>query len=712
MKTLICFVLIFLLSAGLLSQNSDWTYRNPNPQTDFNSVKFFNVYTGYICGAGGTILKTTNACSTFEQQVAGTAGNLYSLYFLNDQTGFACGDNSYIIYTSNGGTNWSVKSQGLSSSSLRSITFFNSATGYSCGSSGLLVKTTNGGVSWSLLPQITNLNLNEVYFLNESKGFLCADSGKIFVTGNGGLNWTAQNAGLNYQNVMCVDFVDSLKGFIGMSSLSSGANTNLYKTTNGGTTWENVFLTMVIVSFTDIKFINNSTGFVCSDNGPVMVTTNSGSNWWRYGLPPTTVMKSISKLDTSVIICGTNGWISKAGPSGAIDVIGGSKKNFISVSFVNENTGICIGDYQVNRTSNSGLKWNIQMQGNYGWFEGNTYLIKSFAFPSGNMYVVSHSYIPTYFSHEGISKSTDGGATWGNGYSSPGYFKGLDEKEGVAYLTHTSSVFKSTGGSFTQLYYVAGSTLGDVSFFNANTGLVISNLNAGSNGLLRTTNGGVNWVFNANQGNVYLYSIDLLPSGTGYASGEGAGYLIKTTNFGTSWQVLNTGLNQSIGDLKFIDDNNGWINLNYRLYFTKNGGMNFYPITSLENFNVRSSSFINSNTGFVCGDSGKVLKTTNGGLTFVSHDPVFTPQKFSISQNYPNPFNPVTNIGFRIAESGLVKLTIYDILGKEIAILVNEEMQPGSYFATWDASSYPSGVYFYKLQSGDFVESKKMILLK
>jgi hypothetical protein len=241
---------------------------------------------------------------------------------------------------------------------------------------------------------------------------------------------------------------------------------------------------------------------------------------------------------------------------------------------------------------------------------------------------------------------------------------------------------------------------------------VISNLNAGSNGLLRTTNGGVNWVFNANQGNVYLYSIDLLPSGTGYASGEGAGYLIKTTNFGTSWQVLNTGLNQSIVDLKFIDDNNGWINLNYRLYFTKNGGMNFYPITSLENFNVRSSSFINSNTGFVCGDSGKVLKTTNGGLTFISHDPVFTPQKFSISQNYPNPFNPVTNIGFRVADFGLVKLTIYDILGKEIAIIVNEEMQPGSYNVDWDASNYPSGVYFYKIKSGDFVESKKMVLVK
>lgn len=716
MKTLICFILIFLLSPELFSQNSDWTYRNPYPQNDFNAIRFFNVNTGYICGADGIILKTTNSCVTFQQQSAGVSGSLNALCFTDTQSGFACGDNSQILYTSNGGTNWIVRSQGLSGNSLRSITFFNSVTGYSCGSSGLLVKTTNGGISWSLLPQFTNLNLNEVYFLNESKGFLCADSGKIFLTSNGGLNWASQSAGLNYQNVKCIEFIDSLKGFIGMSSLTSGANTNLYKTTNGGSTWENVFLTMVIVSFTDIKFINNSTGFVCSDNGPVLVTTNSGSNWWRYGLPPTTVMKSISKLDTSVIICGTNGWISKAGPSGAIDVIGGSKKNFVSVSFVNESTGICLGDYQVNRTSNSGLKWNIQMLGGYGWFEGNTYLVKSFAFPSGNMYVVDHTYIPTYYPHESISKSTDGGISWNYCFGSLGYFEGIDEKDGVTYLTHTSTVFKSTGGSFSQLYNVTGSTLGDVSFFNANSGFVISNFNSGQNGLLKTTNGGVNWAFVAPPGNRYLSLIDLLPSGTGYVVTDETGHFLKTTDFGATWQNLNSGYNNNINDLEFVDDNNGWIlyNLssNYRLYFTKNGGLNFYPILSLENFNVRSFSFVNRDIGYVCGDSGRVLKTTNGGLTFVTHDPVITPEKFSLSQNYPNPFNPVTNFGFRIAEFGLVKLTIYDAVGKEIAIIVNEEMQPGSYSVDWDASNYPSGVYFYKLESGSFVESKKMVLIK
>ncbi len=88
------------------------------------------------------------------------------------------------------------------------------------------------------------------------------------------------------------------------------------------------------------------------------------------------------------------------------------------------------------------------------------------------------------------------------------------------------------------------------------------------------------------------------------------------------------------------------------------------------------------------------------------------PENFSLSQNYPNPFNPVTHFGFRVAEYGLVKLTVYDALGKEVQVLVNEQLQPGSYEADWDASTCPSGVYYYRLESGIFSETRKMIYLK
>lgn len=88
------------------------------------------------------------------------------------------------------------------------------------------------------------------------------------------------------------------------------------------------------------------------------------------------------------------------------------------------------------------------------------------------------------------------------------------------------------------------------------------------------------------------------------------------------------------------------------------------------------------------------------------------PEKFGLSQNYPNPFNPVTNIQFEVPKQGMVKLLVFDALGREITALVNQNMDAGSYKVDWDAAEYPSGIYFYRLESGDFTQTRKMILIK
>ncbi|HEY5535593.1 MAG TPA: T9SS type A sorting domain-containing protein [Ignavibacteria bacterium] len=93
------------------------------------------------------------------------------------------------------------------------------------------------------------------------------------------------------------------------------------------------------------------------------------------------------------------------------------------------------------------------------------------------------------------------------------------------------------------------------------------------------------------------------------------------------------------------------------------------------------------------------------------------PEKYSLYQNYPNPFNPTTTIRFEVPLSkgglkGVVSLKIFDILGKEVATLVNEQLTPGTYEDDWNASQFPSGIYFYKLTAGNFSETKKLILLK
>jgi len=105
------------------------------------------------------------------------------------------------------------------------------------------------------------------------------------------------------------------------------------------------------------------------------------------------------------------------------------------------------------------------------------------------------------------------------------------------------------------------------------------------------------------------------------------------------------------------------------------------------------------------------LKAGNTILVSVEEDGR-QPSVFSLEQNYPNPFNPSTTIKFNIPEQEFVTLKIYDVMGNEVAVLLNEEKQAGSHSIDFDASRLASGTYFYKLQAGNNIETKKMILLK
>jgi hypothetical protein len=88
------------------------------------------------------------------------------------------------------------------------------------------------------------------------------------------------------------------------------------------------------------------------------------------------------------------------------------------------------------------------------------------------------------------------------------------------------------------------------------------------------------------------------------------------------------------------------------------------------------------------------------------------PEQFSLEQNYPNPFNPVTKINYHLQAAGYTKLVVYDVLGHEVTKLVNEKQSAGTYQVEFDAKELPSGVYFYKLETDDFADVKRMMLVK
>jgi hypothetical protein len=187
-----------------------------------------------------------------------------------------------------------------------------------------------------------------------------------------------------------------------------------------------------------------------------------------------------------------------------------------------------------------------------------------------------------------------------------------------------------------------------------------------------------------------------------------------------NWFLQESGTALVLYSVRFVDVNTGYAAGNIgTIVKTTNGGINWAPQQNLATSNIlRSIRFVNANTGYAVGDYGTIIKTTTGGDP-VGIKPVSKeiPKEFNLSQNYPNPFNPSTKIEFAIPSVGTgrdlsIRLVVYELLGCEVATLVNEQLKPGTYEVEWDGWNYPSGVYFYKLISESFTQTKRMVLIK
>ena len=150
---------------------------------------------------------------------------------------------------------------------------------------------------------------------------------------------------------------------------------------------------------------------------------------------------------------------------------------------------------------------------------------------------------------------------------------------------------------------------------------------------------------------------------------------------------------------------------------TTNSGENWIELPFLTDNYLRSLYFTDPNTGYVVGYMGAIIKTTNGGLSFLQSNNEIIPQKYLLHQNFPNPFNPSTKVKFEVpinlaGRNSNVKLIVFDVQGKEIARLVDEELSAGVYEVTFDGSMFSSGIYFCRLETEGFSETGKMILIK
>jgi hypothetical protein len=214
------------------------------------------------------------------------------------------------------------------------------------------------------------------------------------------------------------------------------------------------------------------------------------------------------------------------------------------------------------------------------------------------------------------------------------------------------------------------SEIGIICFNNATDGLAGGS--NGSPGMLKTTNSGLNWTTVTSPFPSSPISGICGKQSQYFSCSFWSSTIQYSSNFGANWT----------------------------LSYTSPGG-NFYHITKAR-----------------YGNTIWAIRS-NGGISY--YGPIITgikpvvstvPTSYALEQNYPNPFNPVTKINFEIAKQGLVSLKVYNVVGREVITLVNEVKSPGIYSIDFDASELSSGVYFYKISAENYIETKKMMLVK
>ena len=239
-----------------------------------------------------------------------------------------------------------------------------------------------------------------------------------------------------------------------------------------------------------------------------------------------------------------------------------------------------------------------------------------------------------------------------------------------------------------------------------------ANLFAGTpSGVFLFINNGTSWTAaNSTLTNGDVRSLAV--SGTNLFAGTYGDGIFLSTNNGTSWTAVNSGLtNTNIYSLA-LSGTNLFAGTDGGVFLFTNNGTSWTAVNSGLNTYVLSLALSGTNL-FAGTYRGSVWKRPlSEMITSVERYKTNLPTQFTLRQNYPNPFNPSTNISFDIPSNTFVSLKIFDALGREVSVVLSEELSAGSYSWRWDGTNLASGMYFYRLQAGTYTETKKLLLLK
>ena len=572
---------------------------------------------------------------------------------------------------------------------------------------------------WTYQNSNTQTHLTTVFFIDEQIGWITSNDGNILKTSNGGQNW------ISYPVVPSDTLVD-LYFFTADSGIAIGDN-KIYKSYTGGTSWNEVAVYPEF-DLINIYFYDNYLGFIACEPRRILKTTDSGNSWNEIIVDSTFSFNSLFFKNETI------GWAS-----------------------VSEGT---IAGGSIFKTTDAGETWEKIHSNSH-----RLYAIKGF--PESDTLFCIGIYV-LHGAYRTLYSSQDSGETWTPvpldiqtmlfHFSSPkvgrvcGYLWSSVSTNKILYTENSCNSWTTEDSTYGDFYT-------DWFFINDDLGWLV-----GYDGVIKHLNNtiyfpleiGNKWYYQAspfnypNHYNIIKTISDTTADGTRIVeiqkiysdsiSYDSEGWKFYDGKFFVSPSVgsprgpifderikHDTVLSQAPDEIEyhilninlFGNDNLGQQYIRNSVYHTGGFGYTYhtannigityqleweYPPSKRDTFNLIGVQL----NGILLGDS-----------TFSDYPDPDTgiPEKFLLSQNYPNPFNPSTKIKYSIPKVGTrdrvsVQLKVFDILGNEIAILVNEEKPVGEYDVEFNGSNLPSGIYFYQLRAGEYTETKKMVLIR
>jgi photosystem II stability/assembly factor-like uncharacterized protein len=698
--------------AGTIMQTTDggstWIDQSQTSSYRFEKIRFHSFTTGYVVGSNGTMLKSTNSGTNWFTVNTGVTATLYDIFFFNSITGWAVGDNGTIIRTTNAGSNWYVQSS-PTSQNLYAIHVPDANTGYIAGFGGVILKTTNGGgipyqpyfVKFENDPITTTTNASNQCAWGDYDGDGLLDM--VISTYNDSCTTCTyplllfHNLGTGFERVLTGPVATVTGRTFGVAwgdydndgkldlfvSSGFGENNLLFHNEGGG----------IFTQITTGNIVNDggdSRGcawadydrdgwldlYVCNQNNENNFLYHNNQNGTFTKITAGSIVNDMSSSRG----CSWGDYDNDLWPD--LFVVNYDGQN--DMRFHNEGDGtftrIMTGPEVTDSTSGSGCSW--------GDFDNDGYLdLFVTNYNSQNkLYRNFHdgSFVVVYVGSPGSPSGHSYGTGWGD-YDNDGFidlFVATDSSLNALYRNNIGQSFSKMTGEIpsTEGFNSSGCAWGDYNN-NGKLDLFATGNHLSSVNLMYTNQG--------NTGNYLVLKLKGCLTETGRSNNDAIGTRIKICDGNT------TMYREVCGGMGMGSQNMFWQHIGLGSIASVDSVVIFWPSGNIQKLtNVAANQILLIDECFIG------IPNNTG------------PLYYSLEQNYPNPFNPKTTINYSLGKAAPVKILVYDLLGRLVKTLVDATEPAGKYRIEFDGSNFASGIYIYKIETSEFTDQKKMVLIK